>query len=120
MPKILSARSLTFPQAEMEATISSAYRRTEERNSDKYNSKKQKLYAIDKIERFINDHYNFRYNVIKSSLEFKTLEESNFKEFMDYDENSLLRKLHKGGVKCNMTQINNLLRSDFVQIRSFH
>lgn len=71
---------------------------------------------IDKLEMFLNNRYNFRYNTVLGKLEFKTLKAHKWKPMTDFSENSILREILKAKVKCSINSLRNLLHSDYCQI----
>lgn len=71
---------------------------------------------IDKLEMFLNNRYNFRYNNVLGKLEFKTLKATKWKAMTDFAENSILREILKAKVKCSINSLRNLLHSDYCQI----
>ncbi len=68
---------------------------------------------IDKLENFLNNRYNFRYNTVLGKLEFKTLKATKWKPMTDFSENSILREILKAKVKCSINSLRNLLHSDY-------
>ncbi len=68
---------------------------------------------IDKLEMFLNNRYNFRYNTVLGKLEFKTLKAHKWKPMTDFSENSILREILKAKVKCSINSLRNLLHSDY-------
>ena len=68
---------------------------------------------IDKLENFLNNRYNFRYNTVLGKLEFKTLKAYKYKPMTDFTENSILREILKAKVKCSINSLRNLLHSDY-------
>lgn len=71
---------------------------------------------IDKLEMFLNNRYNFRYNTVLGKLEFKTLKAHKFKPMTDFSENSILREILKAKVKCSINSLRNLLHSDYCEM----
>lgn len=71
---------------------------------------------IDKLEMFLNNRYNFRYNNVLGKLEFKTLKAHKFKPMTDFAENSILREIMKAKVKCSINSLRTLLHSDYCPI----
>ena len=71
---------------------------------------------IDKLEMFLNNRYNFRYNTILGKLEFKTLKATKWKPMTDFSENSILREILKAKVKCSINSLRNLLHSDYCEM----
>ena len=71
---------------------------------------------IDKLENFLNNRYNFRYNNVLGKLEFKTLKATKWKAMTDFAENSILREILKAKVKCSINSLRNLLHSDYCEM----
>nr|WP_262602962.1 BT4734/BF3469 family protein [Chryseobacterium taklimakanense] len=71
---------------------------------------------IDKLEMFLNNRYNFRYNNVLGKLEFKTLKATKWKPMTDFSENSILREILKAKVKCSINSLRNLLHSDYCEM----
>lgn len=71
---------------------------------------------IDKLENFLNNRYQFRYNNVLGKLEYKTIRATKWKHMTDFAENSLLREILKAKVKCSINSLRNLLHSDFCEI----
>ena len=71
---------------------------------------------IDKLENFLNNRYNFRYNTVLGKLEFKTLKAYKYKPMTDFTENSILREILKAKVKCSINSLRNLLHSDYCEM----
>lgn len=71
---------------------------------------------IDKLEMFLNNRYNFRYNNVLGKLEFKTLKAIKWKAMTDFAENSILREILKAKVKCSINSLRNLLHSDYCEM----
>lgn len=71
---------------------------------------------IDKLEMFLNNRYNFRYNNVLGKLEFKTLKATKWKPMTDFTENSILREILKAKVKCSINSLRNLLHSDYCEM----
>ena len=71
---------------------------------------------IDKLENFLNNRYNYRYNTVLGKLEFKTLKAYKYKPMTDFTENSILREILKAKVKCSINSLRNLLHSDYCEM----
>lgn len=71
---------------------------------------------IDRVENFLNNRYNFRYNTVLGKLEYKTLKGKSWKPITDFKENSILREIQKAKVKCSINSLRNLLHSDFCEM----
>jgi predicted P-loop ATPase len=75
-----------------------------------YNAK-----AIERLETYLNNNYEFRFNTIKQQTEWKSkIRKSEFKEISDYILNSITRKVKHKGLKGSAAEIAQLLQSDFV------
>lgn len=66
-------------------------------------------------EEYLNEKYDFRFNIITGKVEFKKKAETTFSEMRDYDDNSLYRELQRNHIKCSLHNLRMLLRSDFVE-----
>lgn len=71
---------------------------------------------IDKLENFLNNRYNFRYNTVLGKLEFKTLKAYKYRPMTDFTENSILREILKAKVKCSINSLRYLLHSDYCEM----
>lgn len=71
---------------------------------------------IDRLEIFLNNRYNFRYNKVLGKLEFKTINSTKYKPMTDFTENSILREILKAKVKCSINSLRNLLHSDYCEM----
>ncbi|HLV50344.1 MAG TPA: VapE domain-containing protein, partial [Flavobacterium sp.] len=122
---------------EVTATVNSAYKNVAEHNKsslsispngeiseqsksnksseDDLDEEEEKPSFIDRLENFLNNRYNFRYNVVSGKLEYKTVKATLWKPVTDFVENSILREILKAKVKCNINTLRNLLRSDFCE-----
>lgn len=68
---------------------------------------------IDKIEQFIKSRYNMRFNIVTGNIEFKKRDQPDFKPMSDYAENSIYRELHKNKISCSISNLRNIINSDF-------
>ncbi|WP_405378234.1 hypothetical protein [Nonlabens sp. Asnod3-A02] len=70
-----------------------------------------------KIEKFLNQHYDFQRNVIKERVEFKekSMTRKQFKMMGDYDFYSIRRKLRMAKLNISMAELHSLFGSDFVK-----
>ena len=122
---------------EVTATVNSAYKNITEHNKSSLSispngeiskqsksnksseedtdEEEEKPSFIDRLENFLNNRYNFRYNVVSGKLEYKTVKATLWKPVTDFVENSILREILKAKVKCNINTLRNLLRSDFCE-----
>jgi len=71
---------------------------------------------IDKLEKFLNNRYKFRYNEVLGKLEYKRVNGKIWKYITDFKENSILREIQKAKVRCSINSLRNLLHSDFCEM----
>jgi predicted P-loop ATPase len=69
--------------------------------------------VIEIVEMILNSRYVFRYNEVTGVMEFRSIWESEFKEFTDRELNSIHRILQKKKIKFSITNLNNLIFSNF-------
>lgn len=112
-PKEKSAKSARSASARKNSGESSATKTEDGNFSD--DEEEQPSY-IDKLENFLNNRYNFRYNQVLGKLEFKTLKAYKYKPMTDFTENSILREILKAKVKCSINSLRNLLHSDYCEM----
>jgi len=91
----------------------SDYQKPVLKSESKVQSKKLPKNLINDIEKFLSKKYDFRINKVTDRLEFRLLSDKYYKSLTDYRENSLLREMLSNNIKCNSTQLHNLLYSDF-------
>lgn len=111
-----SCEEFDLPTDEIKTTVASAYGNATEHNTDKGGEEKDSTPQIDKIENFLSERYEFRFNIVTGKLEYKTHDEENFHPITDYKENSFLRELKKAHFKCNSTTLRAILNSDFCKV----
>ncbi len=112
-PKTKSAKSVQSVSIKTNSGESSATKSNDGNFSD--DEEEQPSY-IDKLEMFLNNRYNFRYNNVLGKLEFKTLKATKWKAMTDFAENSILREILKAKVKCSINSLRNLLHSDYCEM----
>ncbi len=112
-PKEKSAKSARSASNKNNSGDSSATKTEDGNFSD--DEEEQPSY-IDKLENFLNNRYNFRYNKVLGKLEFKTLKAYKYKPMTDFTENSILREILKAKVKCSINSLRNLLHSDYCEM----
>jgi len=127
-----------YGDREVNTAVKSAYNNTSDHNTDEFKPKnsrainerkkatsvaelveaddEEKPSFIDKLEMFLNNRYNFRYNKVLGKLEFKTLKATKWKPMTDFSENSILREILKAKVKCSINSLRNLLHSDYCEM----
>lgn len=101
---------------EIEQTIKSAYINKSENATDERGEKKASPPNIDRIEDFLSEKYEFRFNIVLNKLEYKEHVSNFFQHITDYRENSFLRELQKARIKCNITNLRTILQSDFCKV----
>lgn len=95
--------SESFDNKEIKTTVESAYKKV----------KGIYLSKIQKIEQFINDHFEIRCNSVNYMVEYRP---ANSKEaYKQINENDLWRFLERNGLKISVNTIGNILDSDFVE-----
>jgi len=85
---------------------------------------RKRIPVIDKVENFLLSKYRFRHNTITGCLEYRSVENSlppqwkgrGWGKMNDYIENSMLRELLKNKIKTNLSNLRNLLYSDFCEL----
>jgi predicted P-loop ATPase len=103
---------------EINSAVNSAYKNTNEHNTNDVKSKKP---LIDKVEAFLISKYEFRYNVVTGKVEYKSIHSNKFQAITDFVELSMLREIQKSKIKCNQTSLRCILGSDFCEIYNpFH
>ena len=80
----------------------------------KQTEKKEKTLPFNKfikVENYIRENYDIRYNVIANSLEYR---EKSTNEFKEMNENNVFCLLERINLPLSMAKLTSLLRSDFV------
>ncbi len=67
----------------------------------------------ERIESFLSDKYDFRFNIIKSKPEYKLKSEKQFRSITKFDLNTLKRELDKKEFYTSTDNIRSILESDF-------
>ena len=67
--------------------------------------------AFTRAEDYLSERYQFRYNEVKCTFEYK---EHNTKNFKALNENTIFRELQKSGKQISMTNLIALFKSDFI------
>ncbi len=94
---------------EVRATIASAYAHTEEHGMADSDGEGN----FDKIEQFLKEHYEIRYNEVSTRAEVRDKgARTEFENVTDRRENSIWRAVNKLGMKCTIGDIQRLLLSD--------
>ena len=112
-PKTKSAKSVQSVSIKTNSGESSA---TKSNDGNFPDDEEEQPSYIDKLEMFLNNRYNFRYNNVLGKLEFKTLKATKYKPMTDFTENSILREILKAKVKCSINSLRNLLHSDYCEM----
>lgn len=83
-------------------------------NSEGKISKKKKGVDVQEIKDYLSEHYLFRYNIIKSYVEFKHKSEPSYIQLVDRHENSLWCELKEKGFDITGDALTRILSSDFI------
>lgn len=105
-----------LPSEEIKATVASAYSNIAEHNTADFAEEKQNAPHIDKIEKFLSERYEFRFNEVTNKLEYRKKGNAFYIPITDFRENSLLRELKKAQVRCTGTTLRETLNSDFCPV----
>jgi hypothetical protein len=70
---------------------------------------------VSRVETFLTDRYDFRRNIIKGNVEFKSHASSQFEIMTDVALNSLYREIQRHNLKMGIEVIHNVLNSDFTE-----
>lgn len=105
-----------LPKDEIKSAVNSAYKNISDHNTDETKTKKEKISNINKIESFLLEKYEFRFNVAMGTIEYKLHSDILFQTMRDYTENSMFREILKAGIKCNISNLRSILGSDFCPI----
>lgn len=96
-------------------TIENQEQKVSPSGGDLEGAEEQKPIILEKLEKYLNNNYHFRYNIVSGKLEFKKKQEQQYLIMNDFKENSLLRELLKARIRTNITGLRNTLNSDFCQ-----
>ena len=67
-----------------------------------------------KVETFLAENYDFRFNVLTSTIYFKAKEDTDFKPHVDYDMNSIIRKIDaEQDLQVSESMYVSIVKSDF-------
>ncbi len=72
--------------------------------------------ATDQIRAYLRARFDFRYNVVKDSPEWRKRGVETWTELDDYRLNTLLFAMEKQGIKCSAEKLSRLLKSSFVPL----
>lgn len=75
----------------------------------------KKISTFEKVEKYLQELYDIRYNEVSNEIECKAKEESEFKKI---NENNIYRLLQHNNIRFSLTNISALLRSDFVPVHN--
>jgi predicted P-loop ATPase/Zn ribbon nucleic-acid-binding protein len=95
------------------ATVNDDNNPAKENAVKEINEKKISLFA--KVEQYLNELYDIRYNEISNEIEYKQKEDLDFKPL---NENTIYRVLQHNNIKFSMANLLALLRSDFVKVHN--
>lgn len=69
--------------------------------------------SISRIENYLNKVYDFKYNVVSNTIEFKLKPANKYKLVNDYDINTLIRELSAHNIFSTKLELLQLLYSNF-------
>jgi len=84
-----------------------------ESNEQKTESKSSRMNKVIEIQDFLNQHYNFRYNVISERIEFKAISATRWIPFSDRSRNNILIELKLFGIARPSEDLDTIIMSDF-------
>ena len=117
------------------AIVQSCYQHTEEHGSRKLpkgskSSDNTSYASVEEIERFIDSQASVRFNVIRRQCEIswknpsgcnqilRQAQDDTFQPITDRDENTLWCRMRKNGTEVRLTDIRNVIQSEYVPL--FH
>lgn len=68
-----------------------------------------------RIEEALAKRYEFRYNVLTGSIEFRGKNEAAYRHHTDYDMNSIIREIDRLGENVSETMYTSIVKSDFTE-----
>jgi len=76
-----------------------------------------KTSLFERVEKFISDEYELRYNEVSNEIECKSKDsEKKDEDYRAMNENNLFRFLQHNNIKISLSNLGALLRSDFVPV----
>lgn len=102
----LILRNYGYDKGEVLNSIDSAYSRVLAPLNDTFNE-------ADPIEAYLSRKYDFRFNLVKGSVEYKKKVETTYSGLTDRTVNSFVRELKIEGLKIHKNKLVDLLESDF-------
>ena len=84
-------------------------------NNDKVEEITMKQPNLVIIEKFLKSNYSFRYNLVTSRIEFKSIKASDFELLNDYKLNSIYRKMKLNHINTSTGELRSIINSDFVK-----
>lgn len=73
--------------------------------------------GFTRVEQFIEENYQIRYNIISNEIEYKVLNVPN-STFVTLNENNIFRQLKNNHINITLTNMFSLLKSDFVPLHN--
>jgi len=101
-----------FETNEIISTINSAFKGNYKSATTRSVDKEIGLSKWDRGEKFIEDNYEIRLNIVASKYEFR--HKNSGEKFQELNENSIYRDLQKNNISFPLSNLNSLLASDFV------
>ena len=95
-------------------TLSEALREIEKEAQDEIEDE-IKVNMFIQVERFLNSHYDLRFNEVSNRIEEKKKDQEKWK---DLNENNIFRFLMHNNISLSMAKLTALLRSDFIIVHN--
>lgn len=98
------SQELNIPEPEVKKQIDKIY----EQNKDEFNFDKKT--DIEKVEIYLNKHYEFRHNVVTQKTEMRHVPG----EWVRMNENTVYCEFQRNKIKFTFDKLKSLLRSDYI------
>lgn len=68
---------------------------------------------IQKVEEYLRERYQFRYNVVTGRISWRTIDSNSFSNLSDYDFNTIHSQMLRDSINCSQELVSKLLHSGF-------
>jgi hypothetical protein len=102
-----------FHDNEIISTTRSAYASNGNRTKIEPNSNYKSLSTLSKIELYINEKYDIRFNIVSTKIESRKKGSNEY--YKELNENSLSKELQHANLNISFAKLSSLMLSDFVQ-----
>ncbi|WP_455674555.1 VapE domain-containing protein [Phocaeicola sp.] len=103
-----------YNPADLESIVRSVYENHSDEHGTMSMQSKGRYINVGELEGFIASQANLRYNTVTGFNEICWKGETAFTEMTDYNENTLWARSMKAGIFCHPTNIQCIVRSEFV------